>query len=101
VVYSDRQLPESDARNVLRVSLDKLAKCPLFAMHPEASVYVCNSRWREALFFNKHYGVGGVSPYPLTTNVFLRGAAFEDNRLIARSGKPVPPRPDTRLLYCA
>lgn len=90
MVYSDRQLPEDAARNVLRLSLNKLAKCPLYAAHPEARVYICNSRWREALFFNKHYGVGGVSPYPLTTNVFLRGAAFEDNRLIAPSGKPVP-----------
>ena len=90
VVYSDRPLAEGAARNVLQLALGKLAKCPLYAMHPDASVYVCNSRWREALFFNKHYGVGGVSPYPLTTNVFLRGAAFEDNRLISRSGIPVP-----------
>ena len=90
VVYSDRPLPEAAVRNVLRLSLDKLAKCPLYAMHPDASVYICNSRWRQALFFNKHYGVGGVSPYPFTTNVFLRDAAFENNRLIAPSGLPVP-----------
>src|SRR3954454_5731515 len=88
-VYSDRPLPEAAARSVLRLSVDKLAASPLYARHPEASVYVCNSRWRQVLFFSKHYGVAGVSPYPLTTNVFLRDASFEKNRLISPRGIPV------------
>jgi hypothetical protein len=92
-VYSDRSLPDGATQNVLRSSLERLAKCPLYAAHPAASVFICNSRWREALFFNKHYGVGGVSPYPFTTNVFLREAAFVENRLISRRGVAVaPPR---------
>jgi hypothetical protein len=89
-LYSDRPLQEAAARNVLRLALDKLATCPLYAGHPDATVYICNSRWRQVLFFNKHYGVAGVSPYPLTTNVFLRDAAVEDNRLISPRGLPVP-----------
>jgi hypothetical protein len=65
------------------------ASSPLYARHPDASVYIFNSRWRELLFFNQHYGVGGVSPYPFTTNVFLREAAVDQNRLISRRGFPV------------
>jgi hypothetical protein len=89
IVYSDRPLPEGATRKVLRSSLERLAKCPLYAAHPSANVFICNSRWREALFFNKHYGVGGVSPYPFTTNVFLRAASFEENRLISPRGVAV------------
>ena len=93
ILYSDRPLPDEATRKVLLSSLQRLAKCPLYAAHPAASVFICNSRWREALFFSKHYGVGGVSPYPFTTNVFLREASFEDNRLISPRGVAVvPPR---------
>jgi hypothetical protein len=42
------------------------------------------------VFFSRHYGVAGVSWYPLTTNVFLRDAAIEHNRLISPGGRPVP-----------
>jgi len=42
------------------------------------------------LFFNKDYGVGGVAPYPVTANIFLRDAWIEDNRLISSRGTPVP-----------
>jgi hypothetical protein len=90
VLYSDRPLPEAAAHNLLRLSLEKLAKCPLYVAHPDAGVYICNSRWRQVVFFSKHYGVAGVSPYPLTTNVFLRDAAVEDNRLISPGGLAVP-----------
>ncbi len=41
------------------------------------------------LLFNKDYGVGGVAQYPVTPNVFLRGALIEDNRLVSPSGNPV------------
>jgi len=89
-VYVDRPTSDSAAREVLRLSLQKLATSPLYRRNPAASVYVCNSRWRQLLFFNKYYGVAGLSPYPLTTNVFLRDASFENNRLISPRGVPVP-----------
>jgi len=89
VLYSDRPLPEAAAGNVLRLAHEKLAACPLYAAHPDANVFLCNSRWRQLLFFNKYYGVAGVSLYPLTHNVFLRDAAIEDNRLISPRGTPV------------
>jgi hypothetical protein len=31
---------------------------------------------------------GGVNYYPLTTNVFMLSAVFDENRLVSRSGKP-------------
>src|SRR5215813_10404411 len=65
VLYSDRMLPDAAARNLLRMSLDKLESCPLYAAHPDARVFICNSRWRQRLFFNKYYGVGGLSLYPV------------------------------------
>jgi hypothetical protein len=46
-------------------------------------------RWRQVLFFNKEYGVGGVAPYPVSANVFLRDARIEDDRLIGPSGVAV------------
>src|SRR5690348_5283748 len=76
-VYADRPLPEKATQTVLRLSRQKLAASSLYGIEPNANVYICNSRWRQLLFFNKHYGVAGVSPYPLTTNVFLRDASFE------------------------
>ena len=99
-LYSDRPLTEAATRKVLLSSLGKLTKSPLYAAHRGARVFICNERWREALFFNKHYGVGGVSPYPFTTNVFLREASFADNRLISHRGFPVPP-PRTLDYYIA
>lgn len=89
-LYADRPLPKSATQNVLRLSRQKLAASSLHAIDPNPTVFICNSRWRQFLFFNKHYGVAGVSPYPLTTNVFLRDASLDTNRLISPRGVPVP-----------
>ena len=51
----------------------------------------CNGRWRQVIFFNKDYGLGGVAFYPLTTNVFLRDSRVEGDRLISPGGTPVAP----------
>lgn len=90
VLHSDRPLSEAAAQTVLRLTRDKLAKSPLYAEHPEADIFLCNSSWRRVLFFNVDYRVGGVSPYPVTTNVFLREADVGADRLISPRGKPVP-----------
>lgn len=88
-LYSDRELPEAAAQNVLKLSHEKLARSPLYAGQPQVSALICNERWRERLFFNKDYGVGGVA-YPFSTKVFLRRAAVEENRLISPRGVHVP-----------
>ncbi|MEO8660820.1 MAG: hypothetical protein ABI693_20280 [Bryobacteraceae bacterium] len=88
-LHSDVPLPEPAARHVLELSLRKLERSPLYSSNHGYSVFLCNAPWRQRLLFNKDYGVGGVAPYPISPNVFLRDARIQDNRLIAPSGKPV------------
>lgn len=89
VVHSDRPLSTPAAKHVLDRVEAKLAASPLYSRAQNHDIYVCNSRWRQIIFFNKDYGVGGVAPYPITGNVFIRDAIIEDNRLISPLGTPV------------
>jgi hypothetical protein len=86
VLQSDREFSEAAGKEVLELAVKKLARSPLFSGRQSHSVFICNSRWRQMLFFNKDFGVGGVAQYPATPNVFLRGARIEDNRLISPRG---------------
>jgi len=92
VLTSDRPFSETAGKHVLELAERKLQRSPLFSTRRDYNVYICNSGWRQKLFFNKDYndGVGGVAQYPITPNVFLRSARVEDNRLIAHRGNPVP-----------
>jgi hypothetical protein len=90
VLHSDRPFSETAAQDVLRRVNQKLARSPLYVKEREHNIYICNSPWRRLLFFNKNYRVAGVAPYPFTSNVFLREARIEENRLISPSGKPIP-----------
>ncbi len=89
VLHSDRPFSEAAGKRILELAEKKLARSPLFPGREGHSVFICNSRWREMLFFNKDYGVGGVAQYPATAHVFLRGARVNENRLISPSGNPV------------
>jgi hypothetical protein len=89
-IYSDRPFSEADAKKLLETAQGKLATSPLYSSAQHHSIFICNARWRQRLFFNRNYGVGGVNYYPLTTNIFLRDAIIEENRLISPSGKIVP-----------
>jgi len=89
VMYSDRPFSRAAGEHVLEIVQERLAVSPLYSGRPHYRVFICNSRWRQILFFNKDYGTGGVAQYPLTSQVFLREAAVEDNRLISPGGKPV------------
>jgi hypothetical protein len=82
VLHSDRPLSSAAATHVLELATAKLASSPLYSGRRDYNIFICNSRWRQVLFFNKDYGVAGVALYPVTANVFLRDASFEDNRLI-------------------
>jgi hypothetical protein len=89
VLHSDQPFSGAAAKRVLALTQAKLARSPLYSIGQDHHIYICNARWRQALFFNKNYGVGGVAPYPLTANVFLRDALLEDNRVISPRGTPV------------
>jgi hypothetical protein len=89
ILHSDRPFAVPAAEHVLKLVEAKLATSPLYSSAQEHDIFICNSRWRQRLFFNKDYGVGGVAPYPVTANVFLRDALIEDDRLISPGGTPV------------
>ena len=88
-LHSDRALAEGASRRVLELAEAKLRRSPLYSKQIARDIYLCNSTWRQAVFFSFDYGVGGVAPYPRTPNVFLRDADVERNRLISPSGSPV------------
>jgi hypothetical protein len=90
VLHSDRPFPQAAAMRVLELTAAKLAQSPLYSKTQDHHIFICNARWRQMLFFNKDYGVGGVAPYPVAGNVFLRDASIDDNRLISPRGTPVP-----------
>jgi hypothetical protein len=70
ILYSDRPFSRVAAEHVLEIAAGKLAKSPLYKSSEDHSIFVCNARWRQVLFFNKDYGAGGVSPNPISPNVF-------------------------------
>ena len=86
---SDRYFDSNSGRSVLVQVESKLQKSRLYDPEQRHSIFICNSEWRQRLFFSYVYGVGGVNYYPLTTNVFLSGANLEENRLISPSGNVV------------
>ena len=88
-LYSDMSFSSEEGEKILEIVETKLATSPLFSTQSHHSVFICNARWRQILFFNRQYGVGGVNYYPLTTNVFLSGARVQENRLISPSGNVV------------
>jgi len=67
-----------------------LAASPLYDGQAEFDIYICQSDWRQRLFFNLSYGVGGVALVPVTSNVFIRNSSIEENRVIGNSGAKVP-----------
>lgn len=89
-LYSDQPFSAEAGKKILETVAAKLATSPLYSAAQSHAAYICNARWRQRLFFNRNYGVGGVNQYPLTTNVFLRDALVEENRLIGPSGNQVP-----------
>jgi hypothetical protein len=89
ILHSDKSFSGAAAKRVLDLAQAKLTRSPLYSSREDHHIFICNARWRQMLFFNKDYGVGGVAPYPVTGNIFLRDALVEDNRLISRRGQPV------------
>jgi hypothetical protein len=89
ILNSDQPFSGAAAKHVLELTEAKLARSPLYSGRQDHHIFICNAHWRQMLFFNKDYGVGGVAQYPVTANVFLRDALIEDNRLISPRGTPV------------
>ena len=88
-LYSDTAFSPDEGKRILEMVEATLATAPSVSVQIHHSVFICNSRWRQILFFNRQYGVGGVNYYPLTSNVFLSGARVKENLLISPSGNEV------------
>ena len=88
-LYSDQPFDSEVGKQVLEMVEAKLAASPLYSVGQQHAAFICNARWRQRLFFNRNYGAGGVNQYPLTTNIFLRDAVIEENRLLSSSGSQV------------
>jgi hypothetical protein len=89
IVRSDLPIPAT-AESVLRDSERRLARSTFYQPSTRRRVYICNRSWRFFLFANIRYRVGGLTYPPLSNNVFLRAADFDDNRLTSPSGLKVP-----------
>jgi len=91
-VYSDEPIPALPAGRILAEVERRLAVSPLAALprNQNHRIYICNRRWRFALFANTRYNVGGLTYAPLSDNVFLRAVHFDTDRLIGPRGKDVP-----------
>jgi hypothetical protein len=90
VLYSDQSFSSEEGKRVLETVEAKLVRSPLYSAEQHHTAFICNARWRQRLFFNRKYGVGGVNYSPFTSNVFLRDALIGENRLIGPSGNQVP-----------
>jgi hypothetical protein len=91
-LYSDDPIHAEAAGPLLDEVGRRLARSPL-ADDPRARglrLYLCNRRWRFALFANVRHQVGGLAYPPLSDNIFLRPSRPEANRLIGPSGQDVP-----------
>jgi hypothetical protein len=88
-LYSDEPIPAEPAGRILDEVAGRLAQSPLAAPPriKDLRVYICNRRWRFALFANTRFKVGGLAYPPLSDNVFLRTVHFRANRLVGYSGK--------------
>ena len=89
-LYSDKSFVPEAGQQILQLVETKLAKSPLYSPTQKHQIFICNTRWRQRIFFTYSYGVGGVNYYPFTTNVFLRDSIIEENCLIGSGGNRVP-----------
>ncbi len=89
-LHSDTPFDDDAGKQLLERVRATLATSPLYGPQQHYDVYICNSDWRRAFFFNRKYRAGGLSYYPVTDNVFLRTASVEQNRLIGSNGAIVP-----------
>lgn len=88
-LHCDTAFPAEAGRTVLDLARAKLQASPLYRPDNHLNVFICNTWWRRALFFNRRARAGGLSYYPLTYNVFLRDGRVDENRILTTTGKLV------------
>jgi hypothetical protein len=86
-LYSDRPFDTGKGQALLARVAARLKSSPLEQGEANA-IFIANADWRQRLFMNTGYGVGGVNFYPITRNVFLRDARIERDELTRPDGTP-------------
>jgi hypothetical protein len=88
VLHASEPLPP-EAIQVARRAHERITRSPYFVASDRYDVYLCQSPELYG-FLSLKPGSGGVAQVYFGGNVFLRPSAVEEDRLIARSGNPVP-----------
>jgi hypothetical protein len=89
VLRADRPIPDAMRATLdrVRARLDRSRVVdPARVQH----VFLCQSRWRFAVFARNNYRAGGIANVYIGQNVFLRESDMEHDRLIGPSGRPAP-----------
>jgi hypothetical protein len=99
-LYSDKPFKAVKAQGLLAEVDRRLARSPLDHHDGAHSIFVSNASWRRMLFMNTASGAAGVNFYPVTRNVFTRGADIDHDALIRPNGTPAE-KPRTLTYYAA
>jgi len=92
-LYSDQPFDTTKAQSILKEVDRRLSLSPLDHHDRTHAIFVSNAAWRRMIFMNTASRAAGVNFYPVTSNVFTRGADIDHDRLIKPSGAPAePPR---------
>lgn len=85
-LYSDQPFSADRGRAILADVEHRLATSPLDDQ-TKHRIFVTNTGWRRALAFATAGGASGVNYHPLTSNVFIRQADIDRNRVVTASGQ--------------
>lgn len=101
--WSDEPIDDVAAAEVSSKIMQRLRASPLGLGDVDYHLFVANDRWRQRLLWNVVVGqnAGGFAITPFAKrHVFLSGAVFETNTLIAPDGTPIT-APRTLAYYGA
>jgi hypothetical protein len=98
-LYSDQPFNPERARDLLNEVERRLARSSLNDAQVHRT-FVTNSNWRRRLLFLWNMRAGGLNYYPVTRNVFIRGADIDHDRVMISAGTPKP-APRTLSYYAA
>jgi hypothetical protein len=99
-LWSDLPFSERAGRSLLSEVERRLKTSELDRPLERYCIFVVNSPWRRRLTFLWNPRAGGLSYYPLTTNVFIRASDIDRGVVFSPSGSPVP-APRTLAYYAA
>lgn len=88
VLHADRPIPEA-MRATLDRARSRLSRSTIADPTRVQHVFICQSRWRFAVFARNNYRVGGIADVYIGQHVFLRESDMAHDRLIGASGRTV------------